>query len=251
MDGQARILVADDEPNLLSNLLFAFRAEGYEAEGASDGAAAWEAYRAFHPDLAVLDIVMPRVDGVELLRRIRAVEPELPVMFLTSKDEEFDKVLGFELGADDYLTKPFSVRELQARAKALLRRSQHRARPEVVWDNGIPLLPLVYPIVASGLELDPERFEARAGGGAMRLTVTEFRILSVLVAAPGVVKSREALIAAAYPEETYLSDRAIDCHVKRLRRKIAEAGGDPGAVETVYGIGYRVRVAAEPPRVPN
>jgi DNA-binding response OmpR family regulator len=156
-------------------------------------------------------------------------------MFLTSKDEEFDKVLGLELGADDYLCKPFSLRELQARVRALLRRSRRvSACPD----------PAGFPLSASGLELDPERFEARAGGKVMRLTVTEFRLLASLVAAPGIVKTRDALVAAAYPEEIYLSDRAIDCHVKRLRRKIADAGGDPGSVETVYGLGYRLKESA-------
>jgi two-component system response regulator ChvI len=237
----AAILVADDEPNLLANLVYAFEAEGYRVEGQADGESAWEAFSSRRPDLVVLDILMPRADGVEVLRRIRAVDREVPVMFLTSKDEEFDRVLGLELGADDYLCKPFSLRELEARVRALLRRSR---RPAAGLDAAAPPATAAYPLSASGLELDPERFEARAAGASMRLTVTEFRLLASLVAAPGVVKTRDALVAAAYPEETYLSDRAIDCHVKRLRRKIAEAGGDPGAVETVYGLGYRLREAS-------
>jgi DNA-binding response OmpR family regulator len=236
-EARARILVADDEPHLLANLLFAFRSQGYEVEGASDGEAAWEAFKARRHDLVVLDILMPRADGTEVLRRIRGLDAEVPVMFLTSKDEEFDKVLGLELGADDYLTKPFSLRELEARVKALLRRSRSRLAPgKGPGEAG-------FPIEAAGIELDPERFEARAGGSPMRLTVTEFRILEALASAPGVVKSREALVSAAYPEETYLSDRAIDSHVKRLRRKIGEAGGDASAVETVYGLGYRLKDA--------
>ena len=230
MEERASILVADDEPNLLANLVYAFEATGYRVEGHADGESAWKAFRASRFDLVVLDIIMPKVDGIELLRRIRAADADVPAMFLTSKDEEFDKVLGLELGADDYLTKPFSLRELGARVKALLRRSRLGKRPAAP-----------FPLQAAGLELDPDRFEARAGGEAMRLTVTEFRLLASLVAAPGIVKSRDALVAAAYPEETYLSDRAIDCHVKRLRRKIAEAGGDPASVETVYGLGYRLR----------
>jgi DNA-binding response OmpR family regulator len=238
MEGRSRVLVADDEPNLLGNLVFAFGAEGLEAEGAPDGESAWAAFRARRPDLVVLDIIMPRADGIEVLRRIRAVDEAVPVLFLTSKDEEFDRVLGLELGADDYLCKPFSLRELMARARALLRRS--RLFPGAA---GAPRVGAarVLPLAASGLELDPERFEARAAGGAMRLTVTEFRVLAALVAAPGIVKSRDALLSAAFPEESYVSDRSIDCHVKRLRRKIAEAGGDPAAVETVYGLGYRLR----------
>jgi two-component system response regulator ChvI len=234
MDRKARILVADDEPNLLENLVYALEAEGYEAEGRPDGESAWEAFRSARHDLAILDIVMPRADGAELLRRIRSVDPQAPVIFLTSKDEEFDKVLGLEMGADDYLTKPFSLREHLARVKALLRRSRRGAL-------AVAANAPVFPLSASGIELDPERFEARAEGSSMRLTLTEFRVLAALVSAPGVVKSRDALVAAAYPEETYLSDRAIDCHVKRLRRKISEAGGDPGTLETVYGLGYRLR----------
>jgi len=239
MEKRARILVADDEPNLREHLAYALEAEAYEVESAPDGEAAWNAFRLGRQDLAILDIMMPRADGTEVLRRIRSIDAEVPVMFLTSKDEEFDKVLGLELGADDYLTKPFSMRELIARVKALLRRSR-RAAFAVSHNASIH-----YPLSASGFELDPERFEARAGGASMRLTVTEFRVLAAMVAAPGVVKSRDALVAAAYPEETYLSDRAIDCHVKRLRRKIAEAGGDSAAVETVYGLGYRLRAAGQ------
>ena len=235
---RARILVADDEPNLLSNLVFAFEAEGYAVEGRSDGELAWEAFRSSHPDLVILDIMMPMADGPEVLRRIRSLDTEVPVIFLTSKDEEFDKVLGLELGADDYLTKPFSLRELQARVRALLRRSRRGAPPVA----GSP--PPAFPLSSSGIELDPERFEARAAGSPMRLTVTEFRVLAALVVAPGIVKSRDILVAAAYPEETYLSDRAIDCHVRRLRRKIQDAGGDPASVETVYGLGYRLKVAS-------
>jgi DNA-binding response OmpR family regulator len=234
----ARILVADDEPNLLTNLAYAFEAEGYSVEACADGESAWEAFSSRRHDLVVLDILMPRLDGTEVLRRIRTLDDGVPVMFLTSKDEEFDKVLGLELGADDYLTKPFSLRELEARVRALLR----RARRYAIQDGELTGTETpAFPLSASGLELDPERFEARAAGAAMRLTVTEFRLLASLVAAPGIVKSRDALVAAAYPEETYLNDRAIDCHVKRLRRKIAEAGGDPGSVETVYGLGYRLR----------
>jgi two-component system response regulator ChvI len=240
MDDRSRILVADDEPNLLSNLIYAFEAAGYQVEGHADGESAWAAFGSLRPDLVVLDILMPRADGVEVLRRIRAVDGEVPVIFLTSKDEEFDKVLGLELGADDYLTKPFSLRELEARVKALLRRSRRRAAGLDADGRDAT----AFPLSASGFELDPERFEARAGGAAMRLTVTEFSLL----AAPGFVKSRDALVAAAYPEETFLSDRAIDCHVKRLRRKIAEAGGDPGAVETVYGLGYRLKESSPRPR---
>jgi two-component system, OmpR family, response regulator ChvI len=248
MKARATILVADDEPHLLANLVYAFEAEGYDVVARADGESAWEAFDAARPDLVVLDILMPRADGVEVLRRIRSVDSELPVMFLTSKDEEFDRVLGLELGADDYLCKPFSLRELEARVRALLRRARRGSAGAGAESREAMA---AFPLSASGLELDPERFEARAAGAAMRLTVTEFRLLASLLAAPGIVKSRDALVAAAYPEETYLSDRAVDCHVKRLRRKIAEAGGDPGAVETVYGLGYRLREASPRAKDPS
>jgi two-component system, OmpR family, response regulator ChvI len=241
MEALARILVADDEPNLLGNLLYAFKARGYEVDGRSDGESAWEAFRSASYDLVILDIMMPRAEGTEVLRRIRGIDPEVPVMFLTSRDEEFDRVLGLELGADDYLCKPFSLRELEARVKALLRRTRHGAAESEARPAGSNA---GASISASGIELDPERFETRVEGRPVRHTLTEFRVLAALVSAPGIVKSRDSLVAAAYPEETYLSDRAIDCHVKRLRRKIAEAGGDPGAVETVYGLGYKLKDAA-------
>lgn len=231
VEKKTRVLLADDEDTLRAALERALEREGYGVDAQPDGEAAWEAYRRGGHDLAVLDILMPRTDGIELLRRIRGSDPRLPVMFLTSKDEEFDRVLGLELGADDYLCKPFSLRELLARVKALLRRS----------GGGSTISAAGARLRAAGLELDPERFEARVGSTALRLTLTEFRILEALVRAPGIVRNRDYLVAAAYPEETFLSDRAIDCHIKRIRRKLVEAGAEPELVETVYGLGYRLR----------
>jgi len=254
MEARATLLVADDEPVLRDNLRYAFEAEGYAVETAADGESAWKAFGASRPDLLLLDIKMPLADGLEVLRRVRAVDPAVPVMFLTSKDEEFDRVLGLELGADDYLCKPFSLRELRSRVRALLRRaglsssdpspapvapepaSPVKAGPGPALSRGAPAL------AAAGFELDPERFEARVGGRPLRLTLSEFRLLESLVRAPGVVRTREVLQAAMYPEDEYLNERAVDCHVKRLRRKIADSGGEAAPIETVYGLGYRMAV---------
>lgn len=247
MEARAKLLVADDEPVLRDNLRYAFEAEGYTVETAADGEAAWKAFGASRPDLLLLDIKMPLADGLEVLRRVRAVDPAVPVMFLTSKDEEFDRVLGLELGADDYLCKPFSLRELRSRVRALLRRARlaapdSRPAPGPAAAGPASSDPAIRPSVlaAFGFELDPERFEARVGGREVRLTLSEFRLLESLVSAPGVVRTREALQAAMYPEDEYLNERAVDCHVKRLRRKVTEAGGDPGLIEAVYGLGYRL-----------
>ncbi|MBN1242208.1 MAG: response regulator transcription factor [Spirochaetales bacterium] len=245
MDARAKLLVADDEPVLRDNLRYAFEAEGYAVETAADGESAWKAFGAAKPDLLLLDIKMPLADGLEVLRRVRSVDAAVPVMFLTSKDEEFDRVLGLELGADDYLCKPFSLRELRSRVRALLRRARIAAPVVPVAQPGpVPTGPAAPPgtfaLAAAGFELDPDRFEARVGGRPVRLTLSEFRLLESLVRAPGVVRTREVLQAAMYPEDEYLNERAVDCHVKRLRRKIAGSGGEAAPIETVYGLGYRL-----------
>jgi len=254
MNARAKLLVADDEPVLRDNLRYAFEAEDYEVETAADGESAWKAFGASRPDLLLLDIKMPLADGLEVLRRVRAVDQAVPVMFLTSKDEEFDRVLGLELGADDYLCKPFSLRELRSRVRALLRRAGIAApglRPATGPGGTEPAYPVSAgpgpeaapgssALAAAGFELDPERFEARVEGRPVRLTLSEFRLLESLVRAPGVVRTREVLQAAMYPEDEYLNERAVDCHVKRLRRKVSEAGGEASRIETVYGLGYRL-----------
>ncbi len=225
------IALVDDEAALVDTVGFALRREGYRVEAYGDGLAAWEAFQARLPDLAVLDIVLPRMDGLELCRKLRALSEALPILFLTSKDEELDRILGLELGADDYLCKPFSLRELQARIKVLLRR-RSRSRPEGQEET----------LEAGPLTLDLLRYEARWRGEPITLTVTEFRLLHSLARHPGHVKTRDQLLADAYPHETYIADRTIDSHVKRLRRKLeaVDAGVDP--IETAYGLGYRFRI---------
>lgn len=225
------IALVDDEAALVETVGFALRRDGYGVETFADGLAAWEAFQTRLPDLAVLDIVLPRMDGLELCRKLRGLSESLPILFLTSKDEELDRVIGLELGADDYLCKPFSLRELQARIKVLLRR-RARSRPEAHEET----------LEAGPLTLDLLRYEARWRGEPVTLTVTEFRLLHSLARHPGHVKTRDQLLADAYPHETYIADRTIDSHVKRLRKKLAavDAGEDP--IETAYGLGYRFRI---------
>jgi DNA-binding response OmpR family regulator len=179
----------------------------------------------------VLDILMPRMDGLELCRRLRGVSEAMPILFLTSKDEEFDRVLGLELGADDYLCKPFSLRELVARVKVLFRRLALAGRAA----------PDAQVLALGALELDLDRYQARWDGGALPLTVTEFLILHALARRPGHVKTRRQLIEDGYPHDTYVSERTIDSHIKRLRKKLVAAAPEFDPIETVYGLGYRWR----------
>jgi len=228
----ARVAVVDDEENLLETLGFALGREGYRVDAYRDGLAAWEVFEAELPDLAILDILMPRMDGLELCRRLRARSEALPILFLTSKVEEFDRVLGLELGADDYLVKPFSVRELLARVKVLFRRASLGRAPDGAAEELLRV---------GSLALDLARYQARWEGAPVSLTVTEFRLLRALVRHPGHVKTRAQLVAEGYPDDHYLAERTIDSHVKRLRRKLVEAAPAFDAIETVYGLGYRYR----------
>jgi two-component system response regulator ChvI len=230
------IAIVEDEVNLRGTLDQAVRGEGFATRLFADGLSAWRQFETAMPDLAILDIVMPRMDGLELCRRIRSVSADTPVLFLTSRDEEFDRVLGLELGADDYLCKPFSLRELLARVRVLLRRA------------GLPTgdreTAAAESLAAGALVMDAERFAVTWRGSPLRLTVTEFRILSALGRKPGFVRSREELLAAAFPQDAYMSDRTVDCHIKRIRKKLLDA--DPGfdGIETIYGLGYRWREGA-------
>jgi two-component system response regulator ChvI len=232
----ARIALVDDEETLLETVGFALRREGHAVDTFRDGLAAWQGFQVALPDLVVLDILMPRMDGLELCRRLRARSETLPILFLTSKDDELDRVLGLELGADDYLCKPFSMRELAARVKVLLRRAAALRREEPTAASEVRTV--------GPLHLDLSRFEAHWRGARLPLTVTEFRLLEALVRHPGHVKTREQLVAEAYPDDTYLADRTIDSHIKRLRRKLEAADPAFEAVETVYGLGYRWRAGA-------
>lgn len=230
------VAIVDDEEHLRETVSRALRAEGYRTALFSDGADAWESFSSALPDLAILDILMPRLDGLELCRRLRAVSSSLPVMFLTSKDEEFDRVLGLELGADDYLCKPFSLRELAARVKVLFRRAGQRAGSGPERDAAEGEAVSVGP-----LTLDTRRFTASWNGVPVRLTVTEFRILHALARQPGFVRTREQLLTEAFPHDAYMSDRTIDCHIRRIRGKIEALDEDFDGIETLYGLGYRMR----------
>ena len=230
-ESAGRIAVVDDEASIREALAEVLAGEGYAVACFRDGAEAWSAFQRGLPDLAILDILMPRMDGLELCRRLRGASEELPIVFLTSRDEEFDRVLGLELGADDYLCKPFSTRELVARVKVLFRRAALRRHPS----------PSPRELRAGALVLDLDRYEARWREQPVPLTVTEFRLLHALSRHPGHVKTRAQLLAEAYPEDTFVSDRTIDSHVKRLRRKFEAVDTGFELVETVYGLGYRWR----------
>ncbi|MGD0724763.1 MAG: response regulator transcription factor [Spirochaetia bacterium] len=229
------VAIVDDEEHLRQTVSRALNKDGYRTVAYSDGAEAWQSFEASLPDLVILDIIMPRMDGLELCRRIRGVSQKVPVMFLTSRDEEFDRVLGLELGADDYLCKPFSLRELTARVKVLFRRSGVReAATERAPEGGDN-------VAAGSLNLDTERFTASWKGSPVRLTVTEFRILYALARQPGFVRTREQLLAEAFPQDSYMSDRTIDCHIRRIRGKLEELDDTYDGIETLYGLGYRLR----------
>jgi two-component system OmpR family response regulator len=219
-----KILVADDDPHIRSVLRFALERDGFAVAEAADGAAALAAVAREKPDLLLLDVVMPEMDGTEVCRRLRR-DSALPVIFLSSRDEELDRILGLELGGDDYVTKPFSPREVVARVRAVLRRP--RAAPEATDAT----------ILRGRLALHPDRFEAFWDGAALALTVTEFAILRALATAPGRVLTRDALMDVAYPDRRVVADRTIDSHVRHIRAKLAALGGDP--IGTVHGLGYR------------
>ena len=227
----ATIALVDDDENILASLKIFFEGEGHVVRSYTDGSAALTALTETPPDLAILDIKMPRMDGVEVLRRLRQ-NSNLPVIFLTSKDDEMDEVVGFNVGADDYIKKPFSQRLLNERVKALLRRTRAGAPgAEAAGDKK--------PIVRGELTLDPNRHACTWKGEPVRLTVTEFLILQALAQRPGYVKSRDQLMDAAYDDQVYVDDRTIDSHIKRLRKKFRDIDGDFDAIETLYGVGYR------------
>lgn len=230
------VTVVEDEDTIREAVCFALRRAGYRAEGFGDGQAAWDAFERGLPDVAVLDIGLPRLDGLELCRRLRARSAALPIIFVTSREDEFDRVLGLEIGADDYLCKPFSMRELMARVKVLLRRAS--SADGVRHDEE-------RPTVIGSLSLDPLRLLVTWNGQPVPLTVTEFFLLQALTRRPGAVKSREQLMEDAYPDRVTVSDRTIDSHVKRIRGKFLAI--DPGfsAIEGVYGAGYRYRMSSD------
>ncbi|CAN5165599.1 response regulator transcription factor [soil metagenome] len=228
----ATIALVDADRNILTSVSIALQAEGFITRLYSDSEAALKALTDSPADLAVFDIKMPKLDGIELLRRLRE-KSAMPVIFLTSKNDELDEALGLAMGADDYISKPFSQRLLIARIRAILRRAEF-ARPSTESSE-----PAAEPIVRGRLEMDPARHRVKWKGNDVTLTVTEFLILETLAARPGVVKNRNQLMDAAYQDDVYVDDRTIDSHIKRLRRKFREADSDFNAIDTLYGAGYR------------
>jgi two-component system response regulator ChvI len=228
------IALVDDDRNILTSVSIALEAEGFEVRTYADGDEALRGLTSRPVDLAVLDIKMPRMDGMELLSRLRQTSG-LPVIFLTSKDDEVDEVLGLRMGADDYIRKPFSQRLLIERIRALLRREQMRQDK----GSGEP----GSMIVRGELVLDSSRHACTWKGQPIELTVTEFLLVKALAIRPGHVKSRDQLMDAAYGEHIYVDDRTIDSHIKRLRKKFKAVDGDFGQIETLYGVGYRYRDA--------
>lgn len=228
----SRIALVDDDRNILTSVSMTLEAEGYEVETYNDGQAALDAFNKRLPDMAVLDIKMPRMDGMELLQRLRQ-KTTMPVIFLTSKDDEIDEVLGLRMGADDYVKKPFSQRLLVERIRALLRRQ------EAISAGDVPVTDENKVITRGSLTMDPLRHSVTWKGKEVTLTVTEFLLLQALAQRPGFVKSRDQLMDVAYDDQVYVDDRTIDSHIKRLRKKMRSADDDFSAIETLYGIGYR------------
>ncbi len=233
-DHPQTIALVDDDRNILTTVSIGLQAEGFATRLYTDGPTALKALLDNPPDLAIFDIKMPRMDGLELLERLRA-KSALPVIFLTSKDEEPDEALGLAMGADDYITKPFSLRLLVARIRAILRRSElvRSGEDEQASDARQP-----EPIRRGRLVMDPPRHQVSWDERPVALTVTEFLLLEALATRPGVIKSRNQLMDAAYSDDVFVDDRTIDSHIKRLRRKFRSVDPKFSAIETLYGAGY-------------
>ncbi len=229
----ATIALVDDDRNILTSVSIALQAEGFLTRVYSDGESALKALIENPADLAVLDIKMPRMDGLELLRRLRE-KSGIPVIFLTSKDDELDEALGLAMGADDYIAKPFSQRLLIARIRAILRRTE-TAQPSSDGSGE----ETAEVLVRGRLTMDPARHRVTWNGANVTLTVTEFLILETLAQRPGIVKTRNQLMDAAYQDDIYVDDRTIDSHIKRVRRKFRQVDPQFDAIETLYGAGYR------------
>ncbi len=237
----ASLLVVDDDAHIREVMRFALEKAGHQVVEAADGAAALALFQKQPFDLLVLDIVMPELDGLELCRKIRALG-HVPIIFVSSRDEELDRVLGLELGGDDYLTKPFSPRELSARVAAVLRRGRLSAVPAETTARppGVAAAPVARgeALRHGAVVLDRARHQCWVAGQEVVLTVSEFELLRVLLEAPGRVFSRAQLVEQAYGSGHYISDRTVDSHIRRLRQKL---GSEAEQVETVYGVGYRLR----------
>ena len=228
----SRIALVDDDRNILTSVAMTLEAEGFEVETYNDGQAALDGFNKRMPDIGVFDIKMPRMDGMDLLQRVRQ-KSSMPVIFLTSKDDEIDEVLGLRMGADDYVNKPFSQRLLVERIRALLRRQEALAG-EVIEETEETKV-----MIRGELVMDPLRHAVKWKGKDVSLTVTEFLLLQALAQRPGFVKSRDQLMDVAYDDQVYVDDRTIDSHIKRLRKKMRNTDDTFSAIETLYGIGYR------------
>jgi len=242
----SHIAVVDDEKNIREIIRIALEKEGHKIDECADGLAAWHKFQKELPDLIILDIIMPRMDGLELCRKIRGLPggEKTPVIFLSSKDEEIDRVLGLETGGDDYVCKPFSLRELAARIHAALRRGDSAAADAPAGAAAGKHMGGGKMVSCGGLTIDEERCLVFWKQKAIDLTVTELRILASVASRPGVIKTREQIMAAAFPDDKYPNDRAADSHIKRLRKKFTDADPSFSELESIYGLGYRWRTTA-------
>ncbi len=239
MTERPSILVVDDDPHLREVVDFALTQAGFLVQQAANGRAGLEQVRRAAPTLIVLDVMMPEMDGLELCREVRRVHEHLPIVFLSSRDDEVDRILGLELGGDDYLTKPFSPRELVARVKAVLRRARATASHGAASSSASPSAPSppAQVLRRGPLRMDLELWRAYWNEHEVVLTVTEFHLLAALLRAPGKAFTRDELMTRVY-EDVVVSDRTIDSHVRHIRQKFASAGGD--VIQTVHGLGYRL-----------
>jgi len=228
----SRIALVDDDRNILTSVSITLEAEGFEVETYNDGQSALDGFNRRMPELAVLDIKMHRMDGMDLLQRLRQ-KSNIPVIFLTSRDDEIDELMGLRMGADDYVKKPFSQRLLVERIRSILRRQEAIATDA----TGVPEESQI--LVRGELTMDPLRHAVKWKGRDVSLTVTEFLLLQALAQRPGFVKNRDQLMDVAYDDQVYVDDRTIDSHIKRLRKKMREVDDEFNAIETLYGIGYR------------
>ncbi len=225
-----KICLIDDDQNILASLSLALKSEKFEVETYSDGIAGLEALKDNNFDIAILDIKMPRLDGLEVLQKLRN-SSDIPVIFLTSKDDEIDQLLGLKMGADDYITKPFSQKLLIERVKVILKRTSSLSKENEANSDSL--------IERGNLLLNMDRHECHWKEERIKLTVTEFLLLESLVNRPGYVKNRDQLMSAAYSDDLYVDDRTIDSHIKRIRRKFKAIDKDFNSIETLYGVGYR------------
>ncbi|HEY2636723.1 MAG TPA: response regulator transcription factor [Solirubrobacteraceae bacterium] len=228
----ARILLVDDEQSIQTLLSFPLRKDGYEVVQATDGRQALDRFREQPFDLVVLDLMLPRVDGLEVCRRLRS-HSAVPIIMLTAKSEEIDKVLGLEIGADDYITKPFSLREFRSRVKAALRRAEMSRTAEAAGEDA--------PVQSRGMSIDPSKRTVTVDGNAVTTTFVEFEILLALARSPGRVFTRDMLLSGVWGDAAFRDPRTIDVHIRHLREKLERDPKDPDYIFTVRGVGYRFR----------